>query len=97
MLCYYDLKLCVSFYSYSILDDPKVEYFQKSMRINRPLALVSHNIVVLDSLQNIFTACNAFYLWSSSSSCVLSGFLGFFFLDFIHFQIFSPSSADLTG
>ena len=36
--------------SYSLLDHPRIKYFQKAMRINRPLAVTSHNIIDLNML-----------------------------------------------
>ena len=56
------IKVCFVFYdlSFQILDHPKIKYFQKSIIINRPLTLTSHNIIDLASLENISTACNDF-------------------------------------
>ena len=39
--------------SYSLLDHPRIKYFQKSMRINRPLAVTSHDVIDLAMLEQI--------------------------------------------
>ena len=42
------------------LDHPNIRYFQKSIKINRPLTLTSHNIIDLASLEKISAACTDF-------------------------------------
>ena len=44
--------------SYSLLDHPRIKYFQKSMHINRPLAVTSHNVIDLAMLQQISQSCD---------------------------------------
>ena len=43
---------------YSLLDHPRIKYFQKSMRINRPLAVTSHNVINLCMLERISKTCD---------------------------------------
>ena len=45
---------------FHILDHPKIKYFQKSVKINRPLTLISHNIIDLNSLEKVSAACHDF-------------------------------------
>ena len=41
-----------------LLDHPKVRYFTKSMRINRPLSLTKRNIMSLNDLKKLALCCN---------------------------------------
>ena len=43
---------------YAILDHPKVRYFIRSLKINRPLVQVKRNIMSLQVLQNLVRECN---------------------------------------
>ena len=45
---------------YHVLDHPKIKLFKKFVRINRPLNLVSHNIIDIQRLEQISLACDAF-------------------------------------
>ena len=44
--------------SYFLLDHPRIKYFQKSMRKNRPLTLTSQNIIDLNMLKRISSTCD---------------------------------------
>ena len=56
------IKACFVLYDlpFHILDHPRIKYFQKSVKINRPLTLISHNIIDLDTLEKISAACHDF-------------------------------------
>ena len=43
---------------YSLLEHLRIKYFQKSMRINRPLAVTSHNVNDLPMLEQISKTCD---------------------------------------
>ena len=45
---------------YDLLDHLKIKLVQKSVRINRSLTLVSHNIIDLSMLEQISLACDGF-------------------------------------
>ena len=64
--------------SYSLLDHPRIKYFQKAMRINRPLALTSHNIIDLHMLERISKACDHLNFPEVFRAIFLTGFFGFF-------------------
>ena len=57
---------------YAILDHPKVRYFIRSLKINRPLTVVKRNILSLQVLKSLVHECNyifagqvfkAIFLW----------------------------------
>ena len=77
------IKACFVLYAlpYHLLDHPKVKFFQKSMRINKPLALVSHNIIYLPRLESISIACEIFGCAEVLRAVFLTAFL-----DFLDFQ-----------
>ena len=43
---------------YHVLDHPKVKYFLKSLRINRPIVVTPHNIITISCLIDISLACD---------------------------------------
>ena len=61
-----------------LLDHPKVKLFQNSMRINRPLALVSHNIIDLSRLESISIACDTFHCPEVLRTVFLTAFFWIF-------------------
>ena len=46
---------------FEVLDHPKVKYFLKVPRINRPVSITSHNVITIPHLMDISLACD-FYL-----------------------------------
>ena len=74
------IKACLVLYDlpFHILDHQKIKYFQKSLRINRPLSLTSHNIIDLDGLEKISLACQEFNCGQVLRAVFLTGFFGFF-------------------
>ena len=63
---------------FHILDHPRIKYFQKSVKINRPLTLISHNIIDLDTLEKISEACHDLTSGKVLRAVFLTGFFGFF-------------------
>ena len=59
---------------HDLLDHPRLKLFLKSVRINRPLTLVPHNIIDLDMLEKISLACG---ISKSFRAIFLTGFFGF--------------------
>ena len=84
---------------YHLLDHPKVKLFQKSMRINRPLALVSHNIIDLSRVETISIACGTLHCAEVLRAVFLTAFFGLFRLSNLaphSLSAFDPSR-HLTG
>ena len=54
---------------HDLLDHPRLKLFLKSVRINRPLTLVPHNIIDLDMLEKISLAVR---LWNFQKFLELS-------------------------
>ena len=84
---------------YSLLDHPRIKYFQKSMRINRPLAVTSHNIIDLAMLEQISQSCAQLNFPEVFRAIFLTGFFGFFRLSNLapHSILTFDPSRHLTG
>ena len=63
--------------SYHIWDHPSIRYFQKSLKINRPLAPTIRNIIDIQTLTAMTKRCESLYLGSIFKSVFLIAFLGF--------------------
>ena len=85
--------------SYSLLDHPRIKYFQKSLRINRPLAVTSQNIIDLSMLQRISQSCDQLNFPEVFRAIFLTGFFGFFRLSNLapHSSLTFDPSRHLTG
>ena len=85
--------------SYSLLDHPRIRYFQKSMRINRSLALTSHNVIDLCMLARISESCDHLNFPEVFRAIFLTGFFGFFRLSNLapHSILTFDPSRHLTG
>ena len=85
--------------SYSLLDHPRIKYFQKSMRNNRPLAVASQNIIDLSMLQRILQSCDQLNFPEVFRAIFLTGFFGFFRLSNLapHSILTFDPSRHLTG
>ena len=66
----YDLK-------FHLLDHPRIRLFTKSLKINRPLALVKRNIISLQVLQDLVHACNHLVSPFTFKAIFLVAFFGF--------------------
>ena len=62
---------------YVILDHPKVRYFIRSLKINRPLVQVKRNIMSLQVLQNLVRECNFIFAGKVFKAIFLMAFFGF--------------------
>ena len=63
---------------YSLLDHPRIKYFQKSMRIKRSLAVTSHNVIDLSMLERISKTCDHLNFPAVFRAIFLTSFFGFF-------------------
>ena len=81
MLCNYVSAIKASFVlydlPYDLLDHPRLKLFLKSVRINRPLTLVPHNIIDLQMLEKISLACESFSCAKPLRAIFLIAFFGF--------------------
>ena len=62
---------------FQVLDHPKVRYFIKAVKINRPPALKSHNIISISMLIDLSLACDAFPYGQVYKATLLLGFFAF--------------------
>ena len=62
---------------YGLFDSLKVKYFLKSVRQNRPLHVVPHNIVDIEVLHKICKECDKIYMGAVFKAMFLVGFFGF--------------------
>ena len=63
--------------NYVIWEHPNIRYFQKSIRINRPLAIASRNIIDLLTLASMVDICNTLYMGTVYKTVFLLAFFGF--------------------
>ena len=81
MLCNYMSAIKASFVLYDLphdlLDHPRLKLFLKSVRINRPLTFVPHNIIDLDMLEKISVVCDSLKSSKVFRAIFLTGFFGF--------------------
>ena len=54
---------------------PKIKYFVKSMKINRPLTLKTHNLIDLQTLRQLSWACPKLLHGQAYKAVFLTGFL----------------------
>ena len=59
---------------FEVLDHPKVKYFVKALKINRPLAITSHNVITILILIQISEPCGFRLLYRTD---ILLGFFAF--------------------
>ena len=85
--------------SHSLLDHPRTKYFPKAMRINRPLAVTSHNVIDFDMLGRISKACDNLNFPQVFRAIFLTGFFWFFRLSNLapHFILAFDPSRHFTG
>ena len=63
--------------NYAMLEDPRIRYFIKSVRINCPLAIPKRNIMDIDVLKRLICLCNSIRMGSVYKAVFLTGFFGF--------------------
>ena len=71
-------QLVVYCLNYSIIDDPKIKYFLKSIRINWPLALPCRNIMNLKDLKSISVMCDGLRIGFVYKAVFLVAYFGLF-------------------
>ena len=64
--------------NYEMMEDPRIRYFLKSVRINRPLAVPKRNIMCIDVLKNLISLCSHIKMGVVYRAVFLTGFLAFF-------------------
>ena len=62
---------------FHVFDHPKVKYFIKAIKLNRPLNLKSHNVITIPWLIEISKACEAFNIGVVYRAAFLLGFFAF--------------------
>ena len=62
---------------YHVVDHPKVKYFLKSLRINRPVVVTPHNIITISRLIDISLACDLVTFPQVFRAAFLLGFFAF--------------------
>ena len=62
---------------YRVLEDPKIKYFIKSVRINRPLSVPKLNIMDLKTLHRLVRLYNCTYMGLVFKTVFLTLFYGF--------------------
>ena len=62
---------------FQVLGHPKVKYFIKAVKINRPPALKSHNIISISMLTDLALACGPFPYGQVYKASLLLGFFAF--------------------
>ena len=85
--------------SFVIFDHPKIKYYIKSLKINRPLSVKSHNLIDISWLISISTQCSNFTSAPVYRAIFLSGFFSFLRLSNLEphsLSAFDPSRL-LTG
>ena len=60
---------------YWILDDPRIKYFIKSLKVNRPLSIQWRNIIDISTMRNLVLLCDNIHMASVFKAIVLTGFL----------------------
>ena len=81
MVANYVLAIRASFVMYDlpyyVLDHPKVKYFLKSLRVNRPVVVTPHNIITISRLIDISLACDLVTFPQVFRAAFLLGFFAF--------------------
>ena len=85
--------------SFEVFDHPKLKYFLKALIINWQLSVKSHNIISLDRLALISTACKDFSSGLAYRAVFLVAFFGFFRLSNLapHAILSFDDTRHLTG
>ena len=59
---------------FQVLDHPRVKYFIKAVKINRPPALKTHNVISIPMLINLSLACDSLPSGQVYKTTLLLGF-----------------------
>ena len=71
-------KLVVLGLNTSPLDDRKIKYYVRALKLNRPINVTVHKIISLDILLKIVQQCDYIYMCKVFKAVFLVAFLGFF-------------------
>ena len=63
--------------SCTVLEHPKIKYFIKALKITRPMALRSHNIITIQKLADISAACSSMTFGTVFRAIFRIGFFAF--------------------
>ena len=85
--------------NFYVCDHPKVKYFIKSIKINRPLSVVHHNIIDISMLKRITSVASTLPAGPVLKAIILTGFFAFLRLSNLcpHSAAAFDSSRHLTG
>ena len=62
---------------FAVFSHPKIKYFVKSLKINRPLTLKVHNLIDLSTLRQLSKACLQVPNGQVYRAVILTGFFAF--------------------
>ena len=62
---------------HNVLEDPKIRYFIKSVRVNIPLAVPKFNIMDFDTFHRLVRLCNCTYMGAMFKAVFLTASMGF--------------------
>ena len=62
----------------AILDDKRLKYYLKSIKLNRPVCLSNKNVISAETLHKIVCCCDTFYMGPIFKAVFLVAFFGFF-------------------
>ena len=84
---------------FHVLDHPKVKYFVKTLKINRPLSINSYNVITIPILIKISESCEALDSGLVYRTAILLGFFAFMRLSNLapHALALFDESRHLTG
>ena len=60
-----------------VLDDPRIKYFLKSLKVNRPLCVPRRNIMDIHTLKKLVLLCDNFSMGAVFKAIFLTAFFGF--------------------
>ena len=73
----------------SVLDDKRLKYYLRSIKLNRPVCLSTKNIISVETLLKIVHCCDTLYMGPIFKAVFLVAFFGFFRLSNIAPHSFS--------
>ena len=103
MIANYMSAIKTSFIMYDLpfetLDHPKVKYFLKELRINRPVTIASHNVITISHLFDLSMACDLLTSPQVYRATFLLGFFAFLRLSNLvpHARVDFDHTRHLTG
>ena len=71
----------------AILENKRLKYYIRSIKLNRPVCLSTKNVISVEILQKIIRCCDTLYMGSICKAVFLVAFWGFQIWPFIHFPL----------